>query len=406
MSQGTSDRDYQRSHPWLAFAPIDLQHAPHTLWMQLGEAASKIEHIAGVPLRPDVAQRLNSLYLAKGAHATTAIEGNSLSEDQVRALVERRLRLPRSQEYLGREVDNIVRAYNDITERLLGDGDERITPDEVKRFNRLVLDGLDLDEDVVAGEYRRHRVVVGRYLGAPADDIEYLVGRLCVWLNSADFDTDNPDLRIACTIIKAIVAHVYLAWIHPFGDGNGRTARLFEYRVMVTAGVPIPAAHLLSSHYNLTRSEYYRQLDQSSRSGGNLIAFLCYAVQGYVDQLREQLQHVREQQLDVTWMNYVHQLFDKRHSPTHTRRRHLVLDLSRQAEPVSWARLSSVSPRVAEDYANRTRKTLTRDINELMSMELVRRTERGYVANKEVVFAFLPARRAQPAEPSDGPAAG
>jgi Fic family protein len=208
-------------------------------------------------------------------------------------------------------------------------------------------------------------------------------------------------MQIGCAIIKAIVAHVYFAWIHPFGDGNGRAARLLEYRVMVVAGVPIPAAHLLSSHYNLTRAEYYRQLDQASRNGGNLVQFLCYAIQGYVDQLREQLHHIREQQLDVTWINYVHQLFDDKDSPTHTRRRHLVLDLSRQAEPVSWSRLASVSPRVAEDYANRTRKTLTRDINELVNLELVRRTTKGYEANIEVVFAFLPARRIRLTQSSD-----
>jgi Fic family protein len=401
MSEGTASREYLQSHPWISFASIDLQRAPHTLWMQLGEAASEIEHIAGAPLRPDVAKRLHSVYLAKGAHATTAIEGNSLSEEQVRELVERRLRLPRSQEYLGREVDNIIKAYNDITERLLGEEDERIHPDEVNRFNRLVLDGLNLDEDVVPGEYRRHRVVVARYLGSPAGDLEYLVDRLCTWLNSDDFETEDPDMRISCAIIKAIAAHVYLAWIHPYGDGNGRTARLLEYRVMVAAGVPIPAAHLLSSHYNLTRAEYYRQLDQASRNGGNLVPFLCYALQGYVDQLREQLQHVREQQLDVTWINYVHQLFDDRDSPTQTRRRHLVLDLSRQAEPVAWSRLSAVSPRVVEDYASRTRKTLTRDINELVKLELVKRTARGYLANKDIVFAYLPARRTRQAQPPE-----
>lgn len=49
----------------------------------LGEAASKCEHIAGVPLRPSVAQELHRLYLAKGALATTAIEGNTLTENEV-----------------------------------------------------------------------------------------------------------------------------------------------------------------------------------------------------------------------------------------------------------------------------------------------------------------------------------
>lgn len=70
-------------------------------------------------------------------------------------------------------------------------------------------------------------------------------------------------------ILKAIAAHLYLAWIHPF-DGNGRTARLMELRLLLAAGVTTPATHLLSNHYNLTRGEYYRQLDAASRTGNPL----------------------------------------------------------------------------------------------------------------------------------------
>lgn len=54
-------------------------------------------------------------------------------------------------------------------------------------------------------------------------------------------------------IFKAVVAHLYLAWIHPVGDGNGRTARLVEFQILLSSGVPSPAAHLLSNHYNQTR---------------------------------------------------------------------------------------------------------------------------------------------------------
>jgi hypothetical protein len=70
-------------------------------------------------------------------------------------------------------------------------------------------------------------------------------------------------------ILKAMVAHLYLAWTHPFGDGNGRTARLIEFHILLSAGVPSPAAHLFSNHYNQTRAEYYRQLDRASKSGGH-----------------------------------------------------------------------------------------------------------------------------------------
>src|SRR5258708_25331431 len=96
-------------------------------------------------------------------------------------------------------------------------------------------------------------------------------------------------MKIIYGIIRAVIAHLYLAWIHPFGDGNGRTARLIEYRILLACGVPSPAVHLLSNHYNLTRTEYYRQLDRASGSKGEYIPFVEYAVQGFVDGLRQQL---------------------------------------------------------------------------------------------------------------------
>ena len=56
--------------------------------------------------------------------------------------------------------------------------------------------------------------------------------------------------------------------------------------ILVISGVPAPAAHLLSNHYNQTRSEYYRQLGRASQSGGDVLPFITYAVRGFVDGLR------------------------------------------------------------------------------------------------------------------------
>jgi hypothetical protein len=64
----------------------------------------------------------------------------------------------------------------------------------------------------------------------------------------------------------------------------------------MSASIPSPAAHLLSNHYNLTRQEYYRQLDRASQSGGEILPFLGYALEGFVDGLRSQLSLIRVQQ--------------------------------------------------------------------------------------------------------------
>lgn len=147
-------------------------------------------------------------------------------------------------------------------------------------------------------------MIVGNvYRGAPAADCEFLLGRLCEWLNSEEFAAPDEELKVPLALVKAVVAHIYLAWIHPFGDGNGRTARLVEFHILLASGVPVPAAHLLSDHYNLTRSQYYRELAKASKSGGDILPFIAYALNGFLDGIREQIKRVREQQMRVAWEN-------------------------------------------------------------------------------------------------------
>ncbi len=125
-------------------------------------------------------------------------------------------------------------------------------------FNAQVLRGLEVRDEVRPGVVRRHEVGAFRYRGAPAADCAHMVARLCEWLAEDGF-RPRPEVGIVAAILAAILAHLYLAWIHPFGDGNGRTARLVEFAILVSPGVPMPAAHLLSSHYKQTRAEYYRR---------------------------------------------------------------------------------------------------------------------------------------------------
>jgi Fic family protein len=387
---------YQETHPWLTFE-LDLGSVGASFWMQLGECRSKMEHIAGVPLRPETANKMHTLYLAKGALATTAIEGNTLSEEEALGVIEGRVKLPPSKQYLAEELRNIVEACEQIFSAT--DLSYVLTPEDIKRFNRLALEGLSLEEGVVPGEYRTHEVVVGNYRGCPARDCPGLVDELCNWLNSAPFGSEDPELAIPIAILKAILAHLYLAWIHPFGDGNGRTARLVEFAVLVSAGVPKPAAHLLSNHYNLTRSEYYRQLDAGGRHAkGKALPFIEYAVQGLIDGLKEQVDFIRDQQLDVTWENYVHEAFRKLKGPTHERQKWLVLDLSNFGRPQPRGKLRILSQRLADAYSNKTEKTLTRDINFLLGMGLIQKVPDGVVAARGVIEAFLPARASSDAE--------
>ena len=393
-------RSYQRTHPWISFE-LDLRAAPVDLWTLVGRAAALCEQIAESALPPGNAEEMRRLYLVKGVQATTAIEGNTLSTEQIHARVDGRLDLPASQEYLGREVDNVVRACNEITAALLKGDSLRLTPDRIAAFNAQVLDGLEdhLEEGVAPGEIPAHAVGVGRYRGAPREDCAFLLARLCRWLEEEQADVSLPgdegSNRLATAMLQAIVAHLYIAWIHPFGDGNGRTARLVEFMLLARAGVPLTSAQLLSNHYNLTRTEYYRQLDRASRVGGgrgDAVGFVLYALRGFVDGLDEQRRYISAIQLSIAWEHFVFRRFQKeKRSPVLSRRRELVLALTGEAA-TPRSRLRRINPALAELYAGKTDKTVTRDLNWLAQQDLIEKRPDGYRARVERMLSFRPVR--------------
>lgn len=381
-------RRYEQTHPWISFS-LDLNSLTYETWLLLGEAASKADHIAGTPLRPDVARALNGVYLTKGVHATTQIEGNTLTEEQVGRRIDHDLDLPKSQEYLGREVDNVLAAYHLIDGDVSGGKPLDVALERITQFNRIVLEGLPYAES--PGVVRTESVVVADYRGAPAEDCAYLLDQLCQWLNDL-CSVSEPILRKPVAILAAALAHLYIAWIHPFVDGNGRTARLVEYQVLIQAGFPTASAHVMADHYNLTRAEYYRQLAATTRKEPySAIGFLNYALQGLVDGLREQIDRIREQHFEVTWEIVVHAHFQGQGTIAGIRRRDLLLALAPgEATPVRGLR--GLTPHLAACYADKQDKTITRDVNALLELGLVVRTpdRKAIRPRVELITGFLP----------------
>jgi Fic family protein len=386
-------REYQQTHPWITFE-LDMKRVSTKTWIALGEVQSKCEHITRAPLRPKTAATLHRLYLAKGARGTMAIEGNTLTEEEVLKHLDGTLTLPKSKDYLKQETENIVGAFNSIGDSVLDHQNHTgINADTIRIYNSMVLEKLPVENGVTPGKFRGYSVGVDgtKYRGAPAADCEYLTQKLCDWLDKGLIPLEQEN-TILHGFIKAVMAHLYLAWIHPFGDGNGRTARLVEFQILMASGIPSPASHLLSNYYNETRQLYYHYLDLASKTPQGPISFLEYAVQGFVEGLRSQLEFIWEQQRDVTWRNIVHELFANKESKADLRRRNLALDLSLSGEPVPLAKIRDLSTRLAAQYANKSNKTITRDIRILVDMNLVIQDREGLGANTWLVQQFIPRR--------------
>ena len=384
----TKKRSYERTHPWLTFR-FDLNRLRPADWLALGEAASMSERVAGAPLDPEIADSLHSLYLAKGALATTAIEGNTLSEEEVRERIDGTLKLPPSREYLGREIDNIVAVCNTLADELYERNRIPLTVERIMWMNETVLNNLEIEDYVAPGQLRRTNVSVGSYRCPNWHDVEFLLSRLFTTLNS--FVSPQGD-QVPHAILKAIFAHLYLVWIHPFGDGNGRTARLVEVAILLEAGMPQPVCHLLSNHYNLTRAEYYRQLAQASRTENGLYRFAAYAVAGLVDGLRGQIEEIRQHQLDVAWINFVYRQFRDMEGPSARRLRTLALALPQVREETGIDQLPDLTADLARAYASVSRRTLVRDVAALERMGLLMRNRGTVSADREQILASLPWR--------------
>lgn len=159
-------RKYQESHPWISFDFRGGQF--NVLSVRLGEAFSKCQHLTGTPLQPALAAELARVYLIKGVSATTAIEGNTLTETEVAEILADRKKLPPSQEYLQREVENMERVLQRIDVEARNSQGWQLTPSWLRAQNREILQGIPDEDHVIPGEYTTRPLLVGSvYRAAP-----------------------------------------------------------------------------------------------------------------------------------------------------------------------------------------------------------------------------------------------
>jgi len=207
--------------------------------------------------------------------ASVAIEGNTLPEEQVSAVLDGRRVVGPAREV--REVRNAIEAYA-LAARLDSRREEHLL-----RAHRVLMAGLTPD----AGCYRRKGVGVLQgslvaHVAPPAARVPALVEDLLGWAK-ADRETHPA--------IKAAVLHYELEFIHPFSDGNGRVGRLWQHVALVRfhpAFEHVPVESVIHER----QADYYRTLALSDRAG-NATPFLEFALAATRDALAELVGAVR-----------------------------------------------------------------------------------------------------------------
>ena len=363
-------------------------------YYKLGQSKALIASLREVPLSATLKSELKQVSLIKGAQASTAIEGNTLSEEEVRNVLEGQ-NIPESKAYQEKEVDNILRAMHQIIDDVAIQSNPPILTAELfQGYHHRVGEGLTAPFGATPGKFAQSQRVVGNYRCPPPgrgkEQVEGLVKRLCEWSEKEfGFTTGKQTFRDG--FFQAVISHVYFEWIHPFDDGNGRTGRLLEFYLLLRAGVPDICAHVLSNHYNKTRPEYYAHL-QRCQETGELTDFIGYAITGFLDGLNEVWESISVELLERAWRSHVYDKFAeiKLSRAVLKRRRSLVLYLplfkSHTFDTITLAALE-----IAQHYRGVEAHTIKRDIDYLVKEELLSQDESGeFSANVGILRTQYP----------------
>lgn len=380
-----------RDYPHLLFAK---QWEPNKRSLiAMGQVIALLRAIDNTPIMPQYYSDMMKMSLIRGAQSTTAIEGNTLTDEEIGKLLEGQ-KLPSSIRYQGVEIENILDAYNTILTEIVYENKEQIiTPQLLLRFHQMIGKNLGEHFGAIPGRWRESDVIVGRYRAPDYRDVPTLIERYCEFLRTT-FRYEEGKQRFSDVFIEAIVAHVYLEWIHPFGDGNGRTGRLLEFYILSRGGNPDIATHILSNHYNQTRPEYYRQIEKAYQTN-DLTDFIEYALVGFRDGLQQTLDKIQQSQLTMTWQKYVYDKFDgvpMGQKDVFKRKRSFALEIPTDRK-FTFEEIPDLNIKLARLYSNISEKTLQRDIAELMDLDILRKEGNKYSANISSIKGMIAKRK-------------
>ena len=207
----------------------------------------------------------------RNSHASTAIEGNPLTLEQVRALEEGR-ELSAVEARPKREILNYFAGLRYVEKHAKK---KTIRHEDIFDLHRL-LAGQVMDQGE-AGRYRTIQVRVGRHFPPAAADVSGLMFELLDWWNKK-----APALS---PVLSSSILHYQFEWIHPFADGNGRTGRALALWELYRRGFDSHHIFSVDEYYWEDRPAYYRALDAVRKDGGDLTGWLEYSAQGLRDTL-------------------------------------------------------------------------------------------------------------------------
>ncbi len=258
--------------------------------------------LQAVRLRPEWIAEVRQRIQVEEALASVQIEGNSLTLEEAFALADE---LPdRELRDSEREFCNYLRAFEAIGE-FRDQRDAVLTKGDLLNLHRILVDGVRGGHRF-AGRFRAESVRVGDIVAGetvihhnppPSGQVEPEVEALLEWIEAGKEKLEGDRDPWVHAVIQAGITHHRLVWIHPFVDGNGRTARMFTTLLLYQRGYDFKYLFELSQYYNNNRDAYYAALRSADRSG-DYTEWLVY----FLGHLAYEMMRVRERVLKAESM--------------------------------------------------------------------------------------------------------
>ena len=216
----------------------------------------------------------------RNAHSSTAIEGNPLTLEQVRAVEEGREDLA----VTGRDKREVVNYFAALRHVQKHSTKKRLTHEDLFRLHKIIA-GQVMDQGK-AGCYRTVRVRVGSYFPPSPEDVSGLMFEFLEWWNH-----ETPKLS---PVLSSAILHYRFEAIHPFADGNGRTGRLLSLWELYRRGFDSNYVFSTDEFYWEDRQRYYAALQAVRADGENLTSWLEYSAEGLLLTLERVWQRIEQ----------------------------------------------------------------------------------------------------------------
>jgi Fic family protein len=262
--------------------------------MRIEGAKTAVQHL---PITPSVLATLRESARLYSTHYSTMIEGNRLTQEQVAQVVEQREHFP------GRERDEqeVLGYYAALAHvERLAEYRGPIAEEDIQRLHALVMAGGRTrvkptpyrDGQNVIRDGRSRRIV---YMPPEARDVPRLMKEFVHWIKRSDGQ------GLPCPL-RAGIAHYQYATIHPYYDGNGRTARLLTTLILHLGGYDLKGLYSLEEYYARELGAYYEALTVGPSHNyylGRAEADITGWVEYFCEGVAESFENVRKRAQDA-----------------------------------------------------------------------------------------------------------